>query len=394
MSSSSDTLVAGSIPRLPTFGWHALRHSRRLPLPTVLDLPHRTLTTSGRAAIVLALRVLQVGPGDKVLVPTYHCPTMIAPVTACGATPVFFPITASGDADIAWLERQDTHGVKAIIAVHYFGLPLHFAPLRAFCDARGIAMIEDCAHALFGECDGRPIGAWGDVAIASLTKFLPVQECGVLASRMHPVPALAGASRSLTHEVKSGIDVLEMACRHGGLPPFGALLDGLFRLKRRLRRTPLTTATETIEAPPEDTQWLDAALIDTPPTAISRWCIRASLRAAVIERRRANYRRLAALLADLPGAAPLVPELPAGCAPYVFPLLSERADERYRALRASGLPLFRWDWLWPDTPQLPGDHGNLWSRQVFQLPCHQDLRDADLECIAATVRQVCQTWPA
>lgn len=389
----STLTLATRIPRLPSLGWHALRSDRSLSLPAVLDHPRRLLTTSGRAAIALALRCLQIGPGDRVLVPTYHCPTMIAPITACGAQPVFFPITAEGNADIGWLESADLTGVRAIIAAHYFGLPLHFATLRAFCDAHGIALIEDCAHALFGRCDGVAIGSWGDLAIASLTKFLPVQECGLLVSNRPELPALRGQARGVGKELRTLLDMLEIGSQHGGFPPFGPLLNGLFGLKRRLRRTQLTTATDTQEAPPEDIQWLDADLIDTPPTQVNALAIRATLRDSVIHRRRANFHRLLTLLSDLPGAAPLVTSLPADCAPYVFPLRSERPDERYRFLRASGLPLFRWDWLWPDTPTLPGDAGVSWARQVFQLPCHQDLREHDLLCIADTVRAACREYP-
>jgi len=84
-----------SFPRLPVFGWSAFSGERAAPVPAVLDARYRRFTTSGRAAIEVALRVLGVGPGDKVLVPTYHCPTMIAPVVRSGAEPAFYPITAS-----------------------------------------------------------------------------------------------------------------------------------------------------------------------------------------------------------------------------------------------------------------------------------------------------------
>ena len=57
------------------------------------------------------------------LVPTYHCPTMIAPVVALDVEPVFYPIGAEGGAQIEWLERQPLEGVRALLAAHYFGLP-------------------------------------------------------------------------------------------------------------------------------------------------------------------------------------------------------------------------------------------------------------------------------
>src|SRR5512141_2332833 len=113
--------IAQVFPRLPVLGWSALSGKRAAPLPGVLSAGHYRYTISGRAAIALALRVLGVKPGDKVLVPTYHCPTMITPIVQAGAAPVFYPITASGGADLHWIERIELAGVKVVLAAHYFG---------------------------------------------------------------------------------------------------------------------------------------------------------------------------------------------------------------------------------------------------------------------------------
>jgi hypothetical protein len=93
-------------------------------------------------------------------------------------------------------------------------------------------------------------------------------------------------------------------------------------------------------------------------------------------------------LSGVPGAYPLIPDLPAGIVPYVFPLYVHRAEGVYQPLRRTGIPIFRWDELWPDTPTLQGDQGLAWSRHVFQLGCHQDLTEDDIERIASTVRQI------
>jgi hypothetical protein len=77
----------------------------------------------------------------------------------------------------------------------------------------------------------------------------------------------------------------------------------------------------------------------------------------------------------------LLPELPPTAVPYVFPLWVENPDGRYSLLKAERFPVFRWDWLWPGTPALPGDHGLPWSRHVFQLPCHQDLSREHLDAL-------------
>ena len=107
------------------------------------------------------------------LVPTYHCPTMIAPVVHAGDGPDV--LSDHGAARRTWngCAQADLAGVRVMLAAHYFGLPQPMAVIRTFCDERGINLIEDCAHAFFGVSDDRPVGSWGDVAIASLTKFFP-----------------------------------------------------------------------------------------------------------------------------------------------------------------------------------------------------------------------------
>jgi len=90
----------------------------------------------------------------------------------------------------------------------------------------------------------------------------------------------------------------------------------------------------------------------------------------------------------VPGAAPFQALLPASAAPYVFPLRVDHPAERYPALRAAKVPLFRWDRLWPEMPTIAGDHGPSWAVEMFQLACHQDLSETELRAVAATVRRV------
>ena len=57
-------------------------------------------------------------------------------------------------------------------------------------------------------------------------------------------------------------------------------------------------------------------------------------------------------------------------------------------MRKLGVPVSRWDRLWPGVPALPGDAGKAWSHHVLQLACHQDLTDADLHRIVEQVERL------
>jgi hypothetical protein len=121
---------------------------------------------------------------------------------------------------------------------------------------------------------------------------------------------------------------------------------------------------------------------------VARGLLRVLPRGRAVARRRENYRDYAAHFPKAPGVRPLFPDLPPQAVPYVFPVWFDQADAVYAGLRAEGLPVFRWDRVWPGTPHLVGDHGLAWSHQVLQFLCHQDLNAADIRYI---VKRAC-TW--
>jgi len=374
-----------SYPKLPVLGWSAFSGARAAPTPGVLSARHRRYTTSGRAAIALALRVLEIRPGDKVLVPTYHCPTMIAPVVQSGADPMFYPVTASGGVDLEWLQRAAIAGTRAILATHYFGFPQPMSRLRAFCDANRIALIEDCAHACFGMSEGVAVGSWGDLAIASLPKFFPVPEGGLIVSATHPLKELDFTPCSWRDEVKAAVDAIEIGAGHGRFAGLNSLLGGAFRMKNWLRRrhalidAPENCGSESAKAA------VDVRLESLRPAVAAPWIAISVHRSRIVRNRRRNYAALASSLSRIDGAHALRPDLPDDATPYVFPLYVNDPAASYRRLRSAGIPIFRWDEIWPGTPMLDGDHGLDWARRVFQLGCHQDLSLQDIEAMAATV---------
>lgn len=376
------------LPRLPVLGWSAFSGERAAPLPGIMDARYRRFTTSGRAAIAVALRFLGIRPGDKVLVPTYHCPTMIAPVARSGAQPVFYPVTATGSVDLNWLRRRAPSGVRALLATHYFGIPQPMSELRAFCNVERIALIEDCAHACFGVSEGAALGSWGEVAIASLPKFFPVSEGGLIASATRPLDALGLEPWRLRDEVKAVIDAIEVGVGHRRFAGVNAPLAGLFRAKNWLRHRNDLAGAGAKEADASAESAIHERLDSLRPAIAASWIARSAHRSRIVGNRRRNYAALASRLSGMSGAHALCPELPPQAAPYVFPLYVENPAASYQRLRSAGVPLFRWDEVWPGSPALDGDRGLDWAHRVFQLGCHQDLSLRDIEEMAVTVRSL------
>lgn len=370
-------------PTRPTFGWDNLRGAAA-GLPAVDDLPHTRQLTSGRAALFAAMQALGLRPGDVVLAPSYHCPTLIAPLRAAGAAVQFYPLGADGLPALGAIAPAP--GTRALVVAQLFGLPRSLAAARAWCDAHGVALVEDCAHSFFGQAGERPVGHWGDLATASLSKFFPLPEGGLLASA-RPLPAQALQPPGAKAQLKAWVDVLERSSEQHRLPGLDAPLRALFRLKNGPPRPPsppgpadTTEAGQMAEA--------DLARVGHAPPALARLLLGLP-RQRIVERRRSRYEALHRLAQALPGTATPWGALPADAAPYVMPLWVDgaaRADAAYAALRAAGGAVYRWDRVWPGCPALPGDHGPAWRRQLLQLLCHQDLPDAALAHTLATLR--------
>ena len=378
------------LPKAPVLGWDSFWPPGRGDAPNVGDLPHRLLTTSGRAALHLALLQMGLPAGSGVLVPTYHCPTMVAPIIEAGLSPVYYSLVDDGTPDVERIELG-APGPRAMVVAHFFGLARSLAPVRAWCDARGILMIEDCAHCYFGQAGERPIGSWGDYATASLTKFFPVAEAGLLASATRALTPAALSAPGVRAQLKSAWDVVHHSRQHGRLAGLSQLTAPLVMLRERMPRAPDPLAQNSADLDDEAIRAsCDMGRIRERPSIATRLLLAALPAGRIAERRRHNYAVLAKALDSAPHAHVLQADPGPHSAPYVLPLVADdpaRADAVYARLRAARMPVFRWDRLWPGTPRMTGDMGHTWSRELLQLLCHQDLSDDDLVAVAAEARQ-------
>jgi dTDP-4-amino-4,6-dideoxygalactose transaminase len=131
---------------------------------------------SGSDALTLALRALDIGPGDEVITSPF---TYIAPAEAIhqvGAKVVFADIHhRTFNLDPAQVERRITPRTKAIIPVHLFGQAAPMGELLALTASRGIHIIEDCAQAIGATYNGKPVGSMGAFGCFS---FYPTKNLG------------------------------------------------------------------------------------------------------------------------------------------------------------------------------------------------------------------------
>jgi dTDP-4-amino-4,6-dideoxygalactose transaminase len=130
--------------------------------------PNALSFSSGTAALHTALILAGVRPGDEVIsTPMTAEPTNMA-VMHAGATPVWADVNPhSGNVSAESVRDRITDRTKAIIVVHYGGVPAAIAPIRAIAEQHGVPVIEDAAHALGASYDGQPIGTHSEYVMYS-----------------------------------------------------------------------------------------------------------------------------------------------------------------------------------------------------------------------------------
>jgi dTDP-4-amino-4,6-dideoxygalactose transaminase len=151
--------------------------ARKFGLGTVVAM------SSGTAALHAALSLAGVSPGDEVISTPMTAEPTNTSVLYCGAKVVWADIDpTSGNIDPDSVRTKITSKTKAILCVHYAGYPVRARELRDIADAHGVALIEDCAHALGAYYGEQHVGSIGHYAIFSFQaiKHMTTIDGGVL----------------------------------------------------------------------------------------------------------------------------------------------------------------------------------------------------------------------
>ena len=152
-------------------------------LEETLGVPKALLTTSCTHALEMAALLLDIQPGDEVIVPSFTFVSSINAFVLRGAKPVFADVRPDTlNLDETKLEALITPQTKAIVLVHYAGVACEMDAIMAIADKHGVPVVEDNAHALFATYKGRYLGTFGVMATQSFheTKNFTSGEGGAL----------------------------------------------------------------------------------------------------------------------------------------------------------------------------------------------------------------------
>lgn len=173
--------VDEAILRVTRSGWYVLGQeveSFEAAYAAFCDADHAVSVASGLDAISIALRALDIGPGDEVIVPSNTFIATWLAVTHCGAVPVpVEPLETTYNMDPSLVEAAITPLTKAIIPVHLYGQPADMDSILPLARKYGLKVVEDAAQAHGARINGRRIGTHGDAVAWS---FYPTKNLGAL----------------------------------------------------------------------------------------------------------------------------------------------------------------------------------------------------------------------
>lgn len=334
-----------------------------------------TWTFSGRVALYHGLPSLNLPRGSTILVPAYHQGVEIETLLFAGYRLRYYRLDEHLNLDFADVERRVDETVSALYVIHYFGFAQPLEPIRRWCEAHRLKLIEDCALSLFTRDGGTWVGSIGDLALFSVYKTLPVPHGGFLVTKearsgngLRPAPW-----RSTTAQTLDLVNAGLLTNRWGR-----QLELWLGRTSHWIARRVGWDRTKTIGS--GGALW-DPRLLGYRASTWIIWLMQFLNRDDVVVRRRSNYQRLVARLRghfSLP-----FPELTEGACPLFLPVFvpdKVKFQQRLAALNVHSVNL--WDASHPTCPPDLAQEISGWRRHCLELPIHQELSPEDIDRIA------------
>ncbi len=378
-------------------------------------------TFNGSAGLHQVAAALNLRAGDVILLPAYCCGAELGPFLHQGCRCEFFDVDEQLNADIQQIEKLLTHydKTKAVLVTHYFGFAQqNIEQLAKLCKTREVALVEDCAHALFSLHNNKALGSTGQYAVFSPRKSLPLTEGGLMlvnhTASVTPhtqlqKPALLPRWQRLFYSLQQNLRSVSPN-----------ELDTLAGVKRRLlialfavpsiaiklaKKLPVLNRAVWLSADAEGEEAVPIYSVGMSNSSLA--LMKKANREKIVSARRSNYLQWLELIGQLNQASvnqasmeqpltaeadfairPLLPELPEGCCPLYFPVVVQNPAAIKEYLADQDIECFNWwqhlheavDWAqFPVAERL--------KRSVIALPVHQNLSKVQIEYAAKCLQQ-------
>lgn len=208
--------INGVVKRVFKSGWFILGQEGRKfeeDFAKFLGVKYAIGVNSGTDALFLALKVLGIGEGDKVLTVANTATPTVSAIRMAGALPVFVDIGEDLNIDPELIEKKITRRTKAILPVHLYGQPAEMDKILKIAKKYNLKLIEDCAQAAGAEFKGKKVGTFGDIGCFS---FYPTKNLG----------AFGDAGALATNNKKLALALRQLR-NYGEISKYENLLEGV-----------------------------------------------------------------------------------------------------------------------------------------------------------------------
>lgn len=341
--------------------------------------PYRFLTENARTALFQGIKLLgRHGNGrNEIVVPAYNCGTEVEAIVRSGYKPVFYKIDLVCRPDIDDMEKKIGPQTFAVLVTHFNGFPQPIEEIKDLCLRNNILLIEDCAHVLKTEISYGCLGTFGDAAIFSLGKFLPIRKGGLLIINRDEFVRENGIDMRGKSELADDlIFLLKKLIRNNFMP-------GSQVKEQKQKPIGPCSKEEIVEIFDFTENHYDQGI-----PLLSRFLVeRFDLNEIVMIRRR-NYTHLHEGLNGAKVLRSLSGRLPQGVCPWFY--LAEVPDpwklKEYLGFKAIESIVF-WSYFHKDFPFEHYPESTYLKNHVIALPIHQDLPLSDMDYISEKVKE-------
>lgn len=343
------------------------------------------LTYNARAAIYQLLKMIG-RPGTKVLVPSFHCVSLIEPIVQAGYDPVYYGVHPSLAPDLESIRRQLGAEVSVTIVINYFGFPADVSQIREEIRTSGSLLVEDCAH-----CFAAPkssTGHIGDYAVYSFYKFLPSLLGGCLVKTSAPELRQIHY-RPLTAKQNAVIlkRLFEQAAQNSPQTFVARLFFLADRWRLALRRRKDSQAPVSRSAFLDDAYHFDVALAKANMPYLCRRIAETADWEEARRRRRENYSAIDEVIKGSNSLGAVFGELPESVTPFMYPVLMKNRNQHEQALRKEGVPFLKFGHehhpTFREQDMQMTETADILANSILLLPVHQQLSATDARAIAS-----------
>ena len=340
------------------------------------DLPHKfkelIFYSQGRFALLEALRILKVVPGETIIVPAYICESSISLVRKSGYKIIFVDIKTDLKFDINLVYNTAIkHNAKAIIVVNYFGFSSNLSEIVKVLDPIGTKVIEDNCHSFLSQ-NNKTDNIKPDATIFSMRKCLPIPDGGALSINLTKLKNKIEISSNFKKPKKFKFlffCIFEKIISSIWLPNiYSPLFD---KIRHKLKNIAFYQK-DFIKPIPQ-----------TPSTFLNYYLKNRHQIEKIKYRKINNYNLMSKGLIKS-GLRPYFPELKEGCVPQ-WMLFYDPTKKIVQSLRRQGVGASYWPW-----DELPKEVSN--SKHIYKisnelnshlalLPIHQDIKISEINHI-------------